>query len=65
MPEGAQPPQPIEADTAPKKGLAGVDLLSNEAETRSNVSRFEEYKVDEKEELQGDIPAERGGGRGC
>jgi hypothetical protein len=60
MPDGAEPTsapsQP--PDAIAKKGLAAVDLLDTTNGSKTvNSSRFEEYKMDEKEEVQGDIPA--------
>jgi hypothetical protein len=49
MPEDANPDQPGKAPTKPTKGLAGVDLLSDDVDSRS-ISRFVEYKANGDEE---------------
>ena len=56
MPEDANPDQPNKAALKPDEGLAGVDLLSDDAHSRP-TSRFEEYKADGDEEpIRADTP---------
>ena len=64
MPEDAQPATSLEQPEGITKGLAGVDLLSDNADSRpTSTSKFEEYKADGDEETRRtDMPDEPVGG---
>jgi hypothetical protein len=59
MPEDANPDQPNPPEAEITKGLAGVDLLSDNLDTRPmSTSRFEEYKAGDDEPRRTDIADE-------
>jgi hypothetical protein len=59
MPEDAAPAQPNQPEAEITKGLAGIDLLSDNVDSRpTSTTKFEEYKVGDDEPRRTDIADE-------
>jgi hypothetical protein len=59
MPEDAAPDQPNQPETEITKGLAGIDLLSDNLDSRpTSTTKFEEYKAGDDEPRRTDIADE-------
>jgi hypothetical protein len=59
MPEDANPDQPTQPEPEITKGLAGIDLLSDNVDSRpTSTTKFEEYKAGDDEPRRTDIADE-------